>query len=204
MFSVEECCQFLSEASNYVVLDTGCSATLCGNKWLDMYPLSLSEERRSEIKLNPSNKMFKFGAGVKVPSEGVCYLGSCWSPSSNHHWCSEIGHTYAPIKASYDEGRRQGKHIKWFSSITWRYSSVEYNNRWSLFLSHAINMRPIFSSVIFCFEIRFCLREANTITCCWGDNIDHRHISDMKGNTWGVTNPCVYRTYVCVVSGYIE
>ena len=62
----------------------------------------------------------------------------------------------------------------------WRYSSVEYNNQWSLFLSHAIHMRAIFSSVIFSLDIRCCLREANTITYCWGDNIEYRHISDIK------------------------
>ena len=171
---------FLSEASYSVVLDTGCSATLCGYKWLDMYLLSLLEEQRSEIKLNPSNNMLKFGAGVKVPSECVCSLGSCWWQSYNHHWCSEIRHTYAPIKASYEEGMRQDRHITLFSLMFWCYSSVEYSNKRSLILSHAINMRAIFSSVIFSLDIRFCLREANTIPCCWGDNIEHRHISDIK------------------------
>ena len=74
LFSVEESCQFLAEASDSVVLDTGCSATVCGNEWLEMYLSSLSEEQRSEIRMNPSNKMFKFGAGGKVPSEGVCMI----------------------------------------------------------------------------------------------------------------------------------
>ena len=71
---------------------------------------------------------------------GKCHQSVCvydsrgynWSSSSNQYWCGEIRHTYAPFAASYEEGRRQNRHIKWFSSNFWHYSSVEYNNRWSL------------------------------------------------------------------------
>ena len=180
VFSVEECCQFwqrrqilLCWIQGVLLLSVDIDYFICiyyfvwGTKERD-----LAESFKQDVHIRCWSVSTIRGCVYN-------YLGSCRSPSSNHHWCNEIRHTYAPIKASYEESRRQDKHIKWFSSI-WCYSSVEYNNQWPLLVSHAMYMRAIFSSVIFGWDIRFYLREANTITCFWGDNIERRHISYIK------------------------
>ena len=74
LFSVEESHVFLAEATGSIVLDTGCTATVCGDEWLDVYLASLSADQRSSVILKSSNKTFKFGAGASVPSLGVCSI----------------------------------------------------------------------------------------------------------------------------------
>ena len=74
LYSVQESHQFLAEASDSIVLDTGCTATVCGQEWLDVYLASLSEREKSSVNIVPSSKIFKFGAGGRVSSEGMCVI----------------------------------------------------------------------------------------------------------------------------------
>ena len=146
-----------------------------------MYLLSLSEEQRSEVKLNPSNKMFNFGAGMKVPSESVCII--LWVLVGR-----PVLITTGVVKSdilmllSRQAMKKAGVKINtsnYFSSIlALQFSWIQ--QPLVLFLSHAMNMRAIFSSVIFGWDLRFCLREANTITSCWEDNIERRDINYIK------------------------
>ena len=50
---VETCCSAL--------LDSGCTKTVCGTKWLREYTLGLSEEDRKTIVRSKSDRIFKFG-----------------------------------------------------------------------------------------------------------------------------------------------
>ena len=53
----------LTETKNAALLDTGCTTTVCGNKWLETYTESLSNLQQSKIKVNNSESTFTFGDG---------------------------------------------------------------------------------------------------------------------------------------------
>ena len=60
---------FMSEALGSAVLDTACTRTVCGRKWLSSYIDLLSSKEKSEVVEIPSNRQFKFGDGRQVSSE---------------------------------------------------------------------------------------------------------------------------------------
>ena len=68
----------LEESLGYAVLDTGCSATVCGIDWYNSYVDNLSEFDKSTISELPSSSTFVFGDGVSVKSVKKaifpCYL----------------------------------------------------------------------------------------------------------------------------------
>ena len=58
----------LEESDGYAVLDTGCSATVCGVGWLDRYIGGLSDYQRSKLVEETSDASFTFGTGAAVTS----------------------------------------------------------------------------------------------------------------------------------------
>ncbi len=64
---VHEMKVFVGETLSCAVLDSGCTQTVCGRKWLDCYTDSLIDE--NIIKEKPSTAAFKFGNGEPVMSE---------------------------------------------------------------------------------------------------------------------------------------
>ena len=56
------------------VLDSGCSSTVCGKKWLEVYLDRLPEQQRASVVKQPSSKVFQFGGELRVPSEGKVLL----------------------------------------------------------------------------------------------------------------------------------
>ena len=50
----------ISESHGHVVLDTGCSATVCGSKWYENYANELSKYDQSKIIENSSASTFTF------------------------------------------------------------------------------------------------------------------------------------------------
>ena len=64
---VHEMKVFVGETLSCAVLDSGCTQTVCGRKWLDCYTDSLIDE--DIIKEKPSTAAFKFGKGEPVMSE---------------------------------------------------------------------------------------------------------------------------------------
>ena len=58
------------EASSCGVLDSGCASTVCGKQWLEIYMDQLSDEKKSKIVQNNSNKSFQFGGEYKLQSLG--------------------------------------------------------------------------------------------------------------------------------------
>ena len=49
------------ESRNCVVLDTACTSTVCGDRWLQCYLDTLPDEQLGKIKERPGEKLFKFG-----------------------------------------------------------------------------------------------------------------------------------------------
>ena len=64
----------LRETLGCAVIDSGCSKTVAGEKWLEQYKDSLSKECRKEIKMRPSKQVFKFGDGKALESKGILRL----------------------------------------------------------------------------------------------------------------------------------
>jgi len=56
-----------------LILDSACSSTLCGQKWLDSY-LDYLGEMKNEVEYKASEKSFIFGGGKPVKSTSCCRL----------------------------------------------------------------------------------------------------------------------------------
>ena len=52
------------------ILDSGCSKTVCGIEWLEIYLETLSESERSKVKFEDSDARFKFGSDHIYESRG--------------------------------------------------------------------------------------------------------------------------------------
>ena len=67
---------FVAEANFSAILDTACSKTVCGKRWLQSYVQGLSSKQCSELILEESSNKFRFGSGdpiaavaqVKIPA----------------------------------------------------------------------------------------------------------------------------------------
>lgn len=73
--------QLGSDARNCAVLDSACSSTVCGRTWFNSYMDSLNETERSQVINHESSKVFKFGGGTRLKSDGeyelpVCMVGN--------------------------------------------------------------------------------------------------------------------------------
>lgn len=62
--------RFGEEARKCAVLDSACSSTVCGAKWMDDYLQSLKHDERDKVVSYPSSKTFKFGGGERLKSSG--------------------------------------------------------------------------------------------------------------------------------------
>ncbi len=58
----------LTEALGCAVLDTACTKTVCGKKWLDNYVENLENHQRKKVSMTDTNRKFRFGDGKKVHS----------------------------------------------------------------------------------------------------------------------------------------
>jgi hypothetical protein len=58
------------EALRCAVLDSACSSTVCGEKWLQDYLVSLAPETRNKVTSSNSYKVFRFGGGERLRSVG--------------------------------------------------------------------------------------------------------------------------------------
>jgi hypothetical protein len=55
---------------NYMILDSGCTATVCGRAWLNCYLDSLSPDQLKCVERRKSNTIFQFGGGERLKSQG--------------------------------------------------------------------------------------------------------------------------------------
>ena len=61
---------FYTESRNSAVLDSACSSTVCGKSWLNDYINSLDGYNCEKVKRIDSQKVFRFGGGQRLKSEG--------------------------------------------------------------------------------------------------------------------------------------
>jgi len=59
---------FMTESMGSAVLDTACTKTVCGERWLSQYVGSLNEENKKAVESLKSSRRFKFGDGNIVHS----------------------------------------------------------------------------------------------------------------------------------------
>ena len=62
---------FVAETYKCAVVDTACSKTVGGTKWVESFVNSLSESNRKKVLCEPSKTTFKFGDGRKVKSHCI-------------------------------------------------------------------------------------------------------------------------------------
>jgi len=58
----------------FLILDSACSSTLCGKKWLESYLEYLGKESLDDVEYNPGKKSFIFGGGTPVKSLLSCRI----------------------------------------------------------------------------------------------------------------------------------
>ena len=54
---------YLAEASGCAVIDTACTKTVCGQRWLEQYIGNLNDSDKKKIITKPGGTSFKFGDG---------------------------------------------------------------------------------------------------------------------------------------------
>ena len=65
----------MGETFNMALLDSGCSKTVCGTIWLDVYRQTLEGEMLARSKeVTPSSSSFKFGNDTHTKSLGKVVL----------------------------------------------------------------------------------------------------------------------------------
>ena len=62
-----EVCLMIEEAENKGLVDSGCSKTVTGRKWLEKYISDLSESEQAKVQYEPSSRRYKFGGGEERP-----------------------------------------------------------------------------------------------------------------------------------------
>ena len=60
--------KLLGETIGCMILDLGCSKTVCGKKWLELYLDTLDEKQLNKVRYESSNAVFRFGDGAKHQS----------------------------------------------------------------------------------------------------------------------------------------
>ena len=65
---------FSGNSCGYAVLDSACSSTVCGEKWLRSYFETLDESDKDKVKQSFSQNNFKFGGGRQLKSQGVYFI----------------------------------------------------------------------------------------------------------------------------------
>lgn len=62
------------EAINCAVLDTACTSTVCGTRWMQCFLDGFSEGERKTVTKSEGHKIFKFGGGEQLKSQMSCQL----------------------------------------------------------------------------------------------------------------------------------
>ena len=57
--------KLLGETIGCMILDLGCSKTVCGKKWLELYLDTLDERQLNKVRYESSNSVFRFGDSIK-------------------------------------------------------------------------------------------------------------------------------------------
>jgi hypothetical protein len=97
----------LGESFGSVLLDSGCSKTVCGNKWLSFYLDTLSEEDKQRVHYENSRAAFRFGDGVRKVSQ-KCVLLPCVLAGVNINIRSDVVDCDIPLLLSKASMKKAG------------------------------------------------------------------------------------------------
>jgi transposase InsO family protein len=64
----------IGETIGMAVVDSGCSKTVAGKQWFELFKDTMEEEELKKLTIEPSQQLFKFGEGKSVKSEGKVKL----------------------------------------------------------------------------------------------------------------------------------
>ena len=99
--------QTLMDNDRSAIVDTACSKTVCGKRWLQEYVDSLSEHDRSTVFSEPSQNKFKFGAGGTIPSGGS-YVIPIYLDGERHRLRVEVVESELPLLLSLGSMKDMG------------------------------------------------------------------------------------------------
>ena len=73
-YNEEKFCMLVEEAGSKGVLDSGCSKSVAGTRWVGTYTSAVSPDFSKSVKLNRSSEVYQFGGGEKSKSKGSVSL----------------------------------------------------------------------------------------------------------------------------------
>ena len=89
----------LDETKGYALLDSGCSNTVAGEKWIENFIENLSAEEKTDIKIEPSNESFTFGDGITKPAlRRVTF--PCWVGGESGEITADVVDSKIPLLLS--------------------------------------------------------------------------------------------------------
>ena len=97
----------IDETDGYGILDSGCSNTVCGERWLAKFTEKLSDEERQEMKLEPSDQSFTFGDGRTVISNMRVTI-PCWMGGVSGEITTDVVDCKIPLLLSRKSMKRVG------------------------------------------------------------------------------------------------
>lgn len=68
----------LGETIGKVLLDSGCSKTVCGEQWLRCYMETLTDPEQKSIRTETSTSVYRFGDGQRMRPHGASYSHVYW------------------------------------------------------------------------------------------------------------------------------
>ena len=97
----------MGESIGSIILDSGCSKTVCGEEWFASFVDTLSSDERQSIIELPSTSVFKFGDGRKMKSL-KCVTFPCVLASRNVKIKTDIVDCSIPLLLSKSSMKRAG------------------------------------------------------------------------------------------------
>ena len=97
----------IDETDGYGILDSGCSNTVCGERWLAKFTEKLSDEERQEMKLEPSDQSFTFGDGRTVISNMRVTI-PCWMGGVSGEITTDVVDCKIPLLLSRKSMKKVG------------------------------------------------------------------------------------------------
>ena len=97
----------VNESNGYAILDSGCSTTVCGEKWLSLFVETLSEEDRLKIDIDTSAQTFTFGDGKTVVSKRKVTL-PCWMGGVEGQVTTDVVDSNIPLLLSRQSMKSAG------------------------------------------------------------------------------------------------
>ena len=99
--STDEVLCLVGETLDHAVIDSGCTKTVCGEKWFQAYLDSMSEHQKESLKFEESAAVFRFGDSAPVPSTKKVHL-PVTIKNQNHYLLTEVVNADIPLLISKD------------------------------------------------------------------------------------------------------